>query len=248
MVITTTAIGFILLAFGVAILGFQFLKLFSGKTKSESNKRISFLLGALFFASAIQNTIIGLGALFFPENFIGLYFAMLISHIFLIIFALLAVYSIYYIFFPQRDPNFAIMAILILGFFGFLGAIFSPVQGFPILQGDIDISMNLPFAFSTLSLLLIGLSSTFYIFFQLFQRNRDRKIRLFTVTVFISALLGILSVIIKLIPIYNQSLASWRGHFFDTAIEIVGGMLIILVLVMPFLNYSSEKGTKDLQD
>src|SRR3989344_185217 len=115
MVITTTAISFILLSLGLAFCGWRVRVAFRGAGNSEANKKIGFLVSLYFGGFAFQNSIIGFGTLFFAQNASGLFYVLVAANSFLSLVAVLCVYMVCYIFFPRSSPQIPVIITFALG-------------------------------------------------------------------------------------------------------------------------------------
>ena len=140
MVLTTT-VAFILLSFGLAFLGWRFLIAFRKTQNLVTSNKTGLLLSICFAATALHNGILGFGALFFANNSRVLYFVSITAHLFLMFFAVVALYTIYYIFLPSKSPYFPIIVTIVLGAIGFLAAIRNPLEPFLTSRTGIDWNM-----------------------------------------------------------------------------------------------------------
>ena len=244
MVITTTAIGFIFLSVGIGTLGYQFLSAFKKSTDSR-NKRTGFLLSSLFFTSATQNAIIGLGSLFFATNSSILYIALVLSHLFLILFALVGIYTLYHLFLPDKSPWLVSILVAMLGIAGFIRAFSDHIQPAITQQNNINFNINFQFSLITFLLLFISLSVTTYIFSQLFIRGNGRQMKALALSVAILAFLGIINVFIRLILLYDAP-AGASDHLFDVITTSIGIGFIIVLMGVPLLKrfYDGSHGRK----
>lgn len=100
MVIPTTSVAFIVLAVGLSVFGFMFLRAYRKTNTSSTDKRIGLLLSIHFLGFAIQTGIIlGLGTLVFAENQFLLFCIVTFANITLTLLSALSIYIVYYIFF-----------------------------------------------------------------------------------------------------------------------------------------------------
>lgn len=241
MVITTTAIAFILLSLGLAFCGWRFLKAF--RKESISPSKTGLLLSLSFFATALHNGILGFGALFFGSNSEILYLVSIIAHLFLTLFALIALYTVYYVFFPKKSPYFPIIITIILSATGLFAAINNPSKPFLTSHKGIDWNMNFLFSLSTWHLLLIGISTFFYIFFQLFRKVKNQEIKTLSLIISVLALIGIVNTFVRLIILYNTS-SSLRTGILDVGIGVIGAVFIVTFIIIPLIRNRIGKRSK----
>ncbi|GEM_PF-2021270 len=234
MVFTTTAAAFILLSLGLAFLGWRFLLAFRKVQNPAANSKTGLLLGLCFATTALHNGILGFGALFFANNSEALYLISIIAHFFLTLFAVVSIYTVYYIFLPQRLPYSAIIITSIISILGLLTNISVPSKPFVTPQNGIDWNMNFLFAITTFYLFLISLSALFYIFMQLFRKAKIREIKTLSFIIVISTLIGITATFVRLILLYNVS-ASVRTSILDIGIAIIGSIFIIAFVIIPLI-------------
>jgi len=243
MVVTTTAIAFIALSLGLGFCGLWFFRVFQ-KSSKQKKPHTGFLISMCFFASALHNSILGFGFLLFAKNSANLYTISIIAHIFLTFFALISLYTVYYIFLPGASPRFAISLVIIISFIGLIYAFAGGQQPFLTQQQSIDWNMNLPFALSTFYLLLISLSVFFYIFMRLFRGTESQGMKLLSSVIMGSAIVGIVNVFVRLILFYNAP-TSLRTNVLDTGISIMGAIFVVGFIVVPIVkNFSKSEGNK----
>ncbi len=149
MILTSTALSFILLSVGLTACGWKFLSAFQASRSTEPPSKIGSLLSSLFFIGAGYNLILGFGSLFISKSPLGLFILLALSYAALTALAILSVYTLYYIFRPDDSPRPLLVA---LGLMGCAGLI-----------------LNSPFI--TFCLLTISFLATFYIFFKLFRSS-----------------------------------------------------------------------------
>lgn len=232
MVLTTTAIGFILLAVGVAVLGWQFLRAFQKGQAINDNKKIGKLLGFLFTNVSLQNGVLGLGALFFAHNSYALYLTTLISDTLLSVSALLGIYVLYYVFLPNASSRFALVGTGLLAVISVISAVTTHPNPFLTADNGIDWNMSFSFSLITFYLLLISLGTVFYIFWELFLKIKALKIRILALTVAACNLVGIINVFIRLVLFYNAPGAEIT-NLFDIGAGLIGALFILGLIVIP---------------
>ncbi len=173
MVITTTAVAFILLSLGLAFCGWRFLRASSKVGNIKNNNKSRFLFPLFFLGFAIQNGILGFGTLLFAHNSEGLYFILLVANSFLTIVATFGVYAAYYIFSPRTSPWPLIIVTIILGITAVVFALVAHPRPFLTSQKGIDWNMPFTLSLMTFYLLLIGIGSQFYVFVRLFFQGKE---------------------------------------------------------------------------
>jgi len=240
MVITTTAVAFILLSLGLGVCGFWFWKAFQ---KSGGNSKIGILLSSFIFASSFQNGIIGLGALIFSTNPEGLYSILLISQVFLLIHALLGIYVVYYIFFPQKS---SLLAMSVLGSFGLI-MIFMTIREYPLgvitPQNSIFWPASFILSLITFLVLLVSIGSFFYIFARLFLDSKTKDTRIIALVLSILALGGIVSTFFRFVGTYASS---ENRHLLDISMGITGLLFIIVLMIIPTIQKLRNDKSKEI--
>jgi hypothetical protein len=174
MTIAATAISFILLATGLATCGWRFLQASREPSQPSSlaQTAIGRLIVSVFLLAAGYNAVLGFGSLASISNPNILVWTLVLSNILLTGLALLSVYTIYYIFWPDTSPKGLLTAVSATGGVG-LFHINTPLQLAPLLAANLS-----PGALLTNSTLLtISLAATTFLFVQLFRRADSRSIR-----------------------------------------------------------------------
>lgn len=235
MIITTTAIGFILLFIGLAFLGWQFLKVFNKKPGASGKNKAGKLLALCFFATAAHNFVLGFGALFFAENPQMLFKVSISSLFFLVAFALFSIYTAYYLFLPNSKPYYAMSIVVIVATAGLFFGLRSSALPFLTPTKGIDWNMGPQFSLVIFSLLLVSLSIFSYIFIRLFKNAETPKIRLLSSIIAASALIGILNIFIRLIVLQEMP-GSIRTTTLDIGIGSLGALFIVGFIILPLIN------------
>lgn len=234
MVLTTTAAGFIILSIGLAICGWWFLDALKGAGRKPENSKIGILLTCLFISSSVQNGVIGFGMLFFANSPEALYYALSAGNVFLIIFALLGVYTAYYIFSPGTSPK---LGLLITGFLGILACVTTFLtHPLPRLTSEngIDLKMNFPLSVIVSYLLFISIGSMIYIFAKLAITATTRKVKNLALIIALLGVIGIVNIFIRFIVLYRAEDAV-RTNIFDTGLVIIGITFIVALTLLPIL-------------
>src|SRR3989338_7334827 len=103
MTITSTAVSFIALSIGLGFCGWRFLNFPKPNKTAFAGHRshTGFLLGSFLLLFALENLILGFGALLFSqcENFST--WILILANTLLPIIAILGIYIVYYVFFPR---------------------------------------------------------------------------------------------------------------------------------------------------
>jgi len=243
MVITTTAVAFVLLSVGLAFVGWRFLKAFRETDSARTDRKSGFLLGLFFLASALHNGILGVGALFFARNPEGLSAVFIVAYFFLVLFAVFGVYALHYIFWPHTSFN---LAVIITGILGIIGAVLifvTPARPFTTSQNSVDWNIPFPLSFITFCLFLIALAAAFYIFIQLFFRSEAREIQILSLIISLLALVGIINVFTRLVLLYGAP-AAFRSRILDIGVGLTGIGFIIFLIVAPLIKNYLRSGEK----
>jgi len=96
---TTTAVSFITLGLGLLLCGWRFLSSASSQTKTNG-PLTGVLIGSFLILFAIQNLMLGFGALFSSTCSNCAAQVLVLANTLLPIISVFGVYNIYYIFFP----------------------------------------------------------------------------------------------------------------------------------------------------
>lgn len=246
MVITTTAVAFILLSIGLALCGWRFLYTFKTINTPERKSKTGFFLSLCFVLSSLQNALLGFGMLFFANNPLLLFVTEIISHLVLSALAVACVYTAYYIFLPRSSPYFAIITAITLGVIGIISAIKNPSLPFLTLEKSIDLNMNFLFAIVTFLLLLISLGVFFYIFVKIFQKAKNREVKALSFIISASALIGTINNFIYLL-LPSSTFAATRVSTFNIGIGLIGAIFVFMFVIFPlFKDLVQKKQTHSL--
>lgn len=229
MVITTTAVGFIVLSLGLALCGWMFFKAFR---KTAGDSRVGFLLSAIFLGFSLQNGIVGLGMLFFANNPEILFYTLILSHFLLVLLGILGIYTSYYIFSPKISPLFLIIVEIILGILAIIILVVDHPQPFLTIKRGIDLDSNFLTSFTIFYLLFVSIGSTVYIFTKLLFQSKSRQIRLLSLVLSLLGILGILNIFIRFVVLYSGTV-EWRTRIFDIGLGIIGAIFIIALFIGP---------------
>ena len=178
MTITTTAVGFLLLAIGFVFCGIRFFRAFQKIGGLRSGSRIGILLSTFLFSFALVNGIMGAGSLFYARSYETFYFFILASHLFLLITAVLGVYIVSYIFFPAVSSWSAIVSVFILGCAVIALTIVAYPHPFIDAGGAIDFNFSHWLSVMLAYLLFVAIGSVFAIFAHLFFQAKSYEVRI----------------------------------------------------------------------
>lgn len=238
MVVTTTAISFILLGLGLGICGWRFLRAFK---ITGGDSRIGFLLSIFFLIFAGTNLILGLGSLFFAKTPAALFGAMVFTNGLLATLSILGVYIVYHIFSPGT-PTFFPMAILtILGISAVAATIAFHPQPFLTPRNSVDWGAKFPFSLVMLYLLSLSIGSALYIFTRLFLEAKNREIKFLSLTIAILALAGVIQALLQY-AVFGNSVVDIRTKIQDVILGLIGvGFMITLLAVPAIKNKFKDK-------
>lgn len=234
MVITSTAVAFMLLSAGLALCGWRFLYTFKATNTPNTKSKTGFFLGLCFLLSSLQNAVLGLGLLLFANNSGFLLATEVVSHLALSVLAVVCIYTAYYIFLPHSSPYPAIITTVILSGLGFISAIEDPSFPFLTPEKSIDLNMSFSFASITFLLLFISLSVFFYIFFKIFRNTKIREVKILSFIISISALIGIINNSAYLLFPRSISLSA-RVSTFNIGIGLIGVIFVFTLIIFPLI-------------
>jgi hypothetical protein len=230
MIITTTAISFILLSIGLGICSWWFLRAINRSGDSKKNNTIDWLLGTFIFLSALQNGVLGFGLLLFAASQTVLLYVLIVTDILLVAHATLGTYIIPYIFFPKTPLHFAPFFTGILGFYLVLLTVVSSPEGVVTAWNTIHWGMNYMISLLTFLLLFISIGSFIFIFSQLFLKGKTPEVKKLSLFLSICGLFGLANVFFRFIIFYSES--SGRNLFLlDVSMGVIGTAFIFLLLL-----------------
>ncbi len=240
MIVTTTAISFIFLSFGLAFCGGWFLGALRRSGEFKSDKRIGVLIGFFFFVYAIHSLILGLATLFAFSNPNYIYLVcIIISNILITGLAILGSYTVFYIFFPRirRINVFSYSLILGIGILATLASFAENPQPLVMINGSFDFNHKPLFSFLIWFLGFVSIGSPLYIFGRLFIFAKNRELKLLSGIITILASLGVANISVRLLQFLPLSVF-FRDKFFDIGAAFVG---IVFVISLFFLSFSRNK-------
>lgn len=235
MVITTTAVAFILSSIGLAFFGWRFLKAFRKTSDSEGGSKVGLLLSLFFIGFTIQTgVILGIGSILLSQYQNGLHLLLVIANSFLTIIALLGAYTTFYIFFPKKSPLFLMATTLILGIVAAVLSIINPTTPFITAKGGIDWNVAPPLSLIMFCLLLIGIGSQLYIFTNLFFQAKTRELKNTSLIISVMALGGIVGQFFRFIVFQGNSNPTFRTNVYDFTTGAVGLIFIVGLIILSF--------------
>jgi len=234
MVVTTTAVAFILLSLGLTICGLWFLKAFQNSDNPKRDTKIGFLVPFIYLGFGLSNGMIGIGAFLFAKNSEVLYFVLIASHFILTLIAILGVYTAYYIFSPRLSPYLGMIFAGILGIIGIITTIITHPRPYISLQNSIEWNMNFSTSLLFFYILFISIGSTLYIFVRLFLTARTRQVKFLSLLLSTLAFTAILIHFIRFVLLYNID-TSVRTRIEDFGTVLMGIVSIIVLLIVPII-------------
>lgn len=242
MMATTTGVGFLLSAVGLAFCGLRFFRAFQKIGALQTGKRIGILLSLLHFSFAVVNGLVAWGTLFFATNPLALYRFLLVAHFFLMIVAMLGMYLVFYILFPRSSPWPATIVAGILG----IALIFMTIhtQPRPFLDAGGGIDFNFSHSVSVLLsyVLFIGIGSFFAIFSYSFLQAKSREVRVVSFVLAALAVFGIINIFVRFLLPSSVGADILRTRIFDIGLTLIG-VIFISVFVFPpiIINWLSKR-------
>lgn len=235
MVITTTAVAFILLSVGLALCGWRFVRTFKADNIPKERLKIRLLISFSFAGFSVQNGILGFGMLFLAQSTSGLFWMLVGAVVSLALVAILSSYTIYYLFFPRHSPIPAIILVCIVGVIDTIGTFI--IHPHPFITSENGIDWNLPFLLSSLTftLLLFSISSQFYIFKRLYSETHNREIKVLSLILSTAAAVGIIDTFARFMLLRNVE-SGKVGQLLDIGIALIGLIYVVSVLVPRFFD------------
>ncbi|MEK7187550.1 MAG: hypothetical protein AAB691_01725 [Patescibacteria group bacterium] len=232
MVVTTTAIAFIVLSAGLGFCGWWFLRAFRKSGGLKNNQKIGFLLSLFFLGFSLHSFVVGLSGLFFPYS--EIYFSLLVfTHSLLGLLALLGVSMIYHIFLPKSSVYSALLPVFFLGVLTiFITVLIHPE---PTITGGNSLDFNLGpiLSFCVWILSLISIGMPLIVFSRLFLFSKDVELKILSLLISVLAFLGIFNVSIQLLKFLDIS-ENVRSKMFDAGISLVGVGFVIFLASLSF--------------
>jgi len=232
MVITTTAIAFLLSGLGLVFCGLWFFKAFRKIGGLKSNNQIGILLSGFFLGNSLQHIILAIGGFFFAKNSDALQAILVIDNLILAIITALGVYLIFYILFPNVSPRLPTIITLIYGLFVVSMTIFSRPK--PLLTSSLAIDWNMsPLTeLSLYYLLLLNIGAPFLIFLKNLFNTTSRDVRLISLIIVIATAAGLVNISIAFLD-FLKSYEDLRVFIFDRVLGVIGILFVAGFLLMP---------------
>jgi hypothetical protein len=232
MVVTTTGIGFSLLALGLAFCGLRFFRAFQKLGDARKGSIIGMLLSTMFLNNALTLGILAAGAFFFSQNSEVLYTLLLLSHFPLGLAAALSAYLAVYINFPSVSPWPATVAASMLGIAVIILTIITHPLPFTNVSGGIEWNMSRLLAMVLSYLTFIPMGAELVIFIPSFLRARSREVKTVSLVIVTLALIGILNMSARFLLPYSVH-DSLRTRIFDGMFTVMGLAFISVFLLPP---------------
>jgi len=233
MVITITGIAFVVLGLGLALCGLRFFKAFTNAEGISGGSKIRFLLIIYFISFAVQTGVIfGFGTLLLSHIPQGLFYVLIVAHSFLTFIAAVAVYMVYYIFFPALSWRFSVVFTILLGVVTVALTIVTSPK--PFVTQERVINWNEPLALSipVFFLLLVSIGASLYLFMRLYFKARTREIKILSFYLALVPALGIVDAFIDLV-LLRGSITNIGSLVSDLGFGVGGLVLIFVSLVLP---------------
>lgn len=206
----------------------------SHSSSHGSGEQTNWLVTFYFIFFAIQNSILGLGTLFFANNPQFLFWVLIAADLFLIAPCIIGILAVYHIFFPKRSPYPLIVLSGVLAIAGLIIGLVALPQPFMTPQNGID--WNMPFSLSLIMfyLLFISIGASFYIFLKLFRMVQTREMRFFSFMMIIVALIGLVDSFVRFI-LLHESDHSLRTNLYDVGVSLIGIIFILFFVFWPHI-------------
>lgn len=231
MVITTTAVGFLLLAIGKATCGFRFLDTVYKSGEIRRGSKIGIMLGIFFLLFAIDDNIIAFASFYFAEYPALFIILLTISYFFLSAVAALGIYLNFYILFPKTNPWPATIATLIFGLYVVFVSTIYPQHPFLNSKGGIDFDIPRPLAILIFCLLFIAIGSTFSIFARTFVYAKSLDVKVTSAVLAFLASVGVINVGFRFV-VFSIT-GDVRIQIFDAGVGFIGMSFILASLLLP---------------
>jgi hypothetical protein len=176
----------------------------------------------------------GIGTYLFARDPEKLFLVLLANHFFLIVAALLGIYTSYYIFSPKKSTAIPTTLTVLLGFTTLVLTIINHPRPFMTLESGIDLNMGPLLSLTVFILLLTSIGSTVYIFGRLFFNSQTKEIKRLSLILALCGVLGVSNVFVRLIIFYKANTALRTGVF-DLILGILGLTFVICLFIIPFL-------------
>ena len=241
MTITTTGIGFSLLALGLAFCGARFFRAFQKIGGARAGNTIGVLLSLMFFSNALTVGILGAAALFFARDSEMLFRFLLASDVPLLLTAVLGVYLIFYILVPSASPWPAVGAVSLLGVAVMILTVITHPRPFMDASGGID--WNTPRILSVLLsyLIFIHIASPLIIFAHSFLHAPSREVKIVSLIQVVLASAGIITIAVRFLLPTNPVFDLVRTRASDVIFAGIGLTMIAVFTLPPILVRKSAR-------
>ncbi|MEK7084399.1 MAG: hypothetical protein AAB932_04145 [Patescibacteria group bacterium] len=227
MVVTTTAVAFILVSIGLAFCGFRFFRALPQAGVGQPKGRVRVLLGGHLLASSVTMGSLGLGSLFFTHNPQALFAVLLFSHIPLTLATVFGVYLTFHIFFPHVSPWPAVVGVALLGAVVFIATIV--VHPLPHLTAGNGIDWDMPRLLSILFsyLVLLQIGSELYVFSRLFLQVPAGEVKKLSLFIAGSASLAMINHAVRF-TFFLINAPNLQSRVYDLVLAFIGIAFIFI--------------------
>lgn len=232
--IPKSTLSFSLIAFALSFFALCFFYA-TTKNASPESKKIGLRITSFILSYVSILTIMALGCLFFSWTGYGLLTTFVLHTIAIFISNILAVTTIFFIFFPSRSPKTLVILICLLNIAFILLAFKYPPKPFFDINSRLNWGLTFPLSLHLFYLLSISIGSMVYIFFRLFLASSKKTVRYLSLGFSISSSMGIFNVFILLVA------SRWKNSiqlisFGEKMVAITGILIAILFILVPLLH------------
>lgn len=235
MTLTSTAIGFLLLSFGLAFCGARFFRAFQKIGGIRAGSRTGILLSLFFFGFAGVNGMLGLAGLFLIHSSEVFNNIVLISHLFLSATAILGAYIVAYIFLPSISPWLAMLPVCVSGILLIFFAFFDNSRPFIEEGGVINFDLSRTTSIFLSYVLFFGIGSAFVIFSHLFLGAKSHEVRIISLVMTITSFVAMVNTFIRYLLPPDIGVNFLRMGMYDAFHIATGVIFILLFALSPFI-------------
>ncbi len=231
MVITTTAVAFILSSLGLGFCGIRFFGAFQKIGGQQAGDKIGKLLSIAFMGTALQHGILGWGNLFFALNSEMLYRILFIDNIVLMLVTALEVYLFFYIFYPEISSTLAVVATFILGVI--IDVLLIITHPLPVItrEGSIEWNMSPQIEILLSFLLFVNIGALLYIFAKSYRKTESREVKIIFLVVIIVTSGGMINVFTRFMVLIGTA-PDLKALIFDIVLALIG--ILAIATFLPF--------------
>lgn len=235
MTLTTTAIGFLLISFGLAFCGARFFGALQKVGGVRAGSKTALLLPLFLFGFAGVNGILGFGGLFLIHNSELFNTIVIISHFFLAITATLGAYIVAYIFLPSVPPWLAAVPACVSGIILIMSAFFDASRPFIEESGVINFDLSRITSVFLAYVLFFSIGSVFVIFSHLFLAGKSYEVRSISFVLSVAALVGIINAFMRYLSPPDTGVNFLRTGLYDILHMGTGAIFIVVFALSPFV-------------